>query len=446
VLAERLASIVGRENVLVDRELKASYEHDFTGRFHGDSLLVVRPGSREEVAEVLAACADAAVAVVPQGGHSGLVGGGTPRDGEVVLSLRRLDRIEELDEDAAQITVGAGVLLENLQAHLRECGFDFPVDHAGRGSATLGGMAGTNAGGPYAVRYGSMRAQVAGVEAVLADGRVVSRLAGLLKDNAGFDLSGLLVGSEGTLAVITRLRLRLVRLLPARVTALLALPDLGRGLEVLRRLRAEAPSLQAVDWFHAHGLGRVCERHGLPLPFRESHGTYLVVECAARADPSDDLAAVVDLADDTAVATDPPGRAALWAYRELQNETLTALGVPHKLDVSVPVPAVPAFERDVEAAVADLAPGAELFLYGHLGDGNVHVNVVGPPLDDMRVDEAVLRLVARHGGSISAEHGVGLAKTEWLPLSRTPDEIAIMRDLKRALDPRGVLNPGRLLA
>jgi FAD/FMN-containing dehydrogenase len=444
-LADGLARVVGSENVLVDPELKAAHERDFTGRFQGDSLLVVRPGSREEVAAVLAACAEAGVAVVPQGGHSGLVGGGTPRDGEVVLGLRRLDRIEELDEDAAQITVGAGVILENLQAHVRASGFDFPVDHAGRGSATLGGMAATNAGGPYAVRYGSMRAQVAGVEAVLADGRVVSRLPGLLKDNAGFDLTGLLVGSEGTLAVITRLRLRLVSLLPARVTALLALPDLERGLEVLRRLRAEAPSLQAVDWFHAHGLGRVCERHGLPLPFRAQHGAYLVVECAARSDPSDELAALAELADDTAVAADPAGRAALWAYRELQNETLTALGVPHKLDVSVPVRAVPAFERDVEAAVAELAPGAELFLYGHLGDGNVHVNVVGPPLDDQRIDEAVLRLVARHGGSISAEHGVGLAKTEWLHLSRTADEIAIMRDLKRALDPGGLLNPGRVV-
>jgi FAD/FMN-containing dehydrogenase len=444
-LAERLSRVVGRAHVLEDEQLTAAFERDFTGRFAGRASAVVRPGSVAEVREVLRLCAEAGVAVVPQGGHSGLVGGGTPRDGELVLSLRRLDRIEELDEDAAQVTVGAGVILENLQAHVRERGFDFAVDHAGRGSATLGGMAATNAGGPYAVRYGSMRAQVAGVEAVLADGRVVSRLSGLLKDNAGFDLTGLLVGSEGTLAVIARLRLRLVPLLPARVTALAAVPDLERGLELLRRLRAEAPSLQAVDYFHAHGLRRVCERHGLPLPFRADADVYLVVECAARRDPSDELAAVAELATETAVADDERGRAALWAYRELQNETLTALGVPHKLDVSVPVARVPVFERDVEAAVARLTPGAELFLYGHLGDGNVHVNVVGPPLDDQRIDEAVLRLVAGHGGSISAEHGVGLAKTEWLSLSRTPDEIAIMRDLKRALDPQNLLNPRRVL-
>jgi FAD/FMN-containing dehydrogenase len=338
------------------------------------------------------------------------------------------------------------VILETLQAHVRPRGFDFAVDHAGRGSATVGGMAATNAGGPYAVRYGSMRAQVAGVEAVLADGRRVDRLAGLLKDNAGFDLTDLLVGSEGTLAVITRLRLRLVPLLPVRVTALAAVPDLERGLEILRRLRREAPSLQAVDYFHAYGLGRVCERHGLPLPFATADDVFLVVECAAGDDPSGELEALAELADETAVADDERGRAALWAYRELQNETLTALGVPHKLDVSVPVPAVPAFERDVQAAVAELTPDADLWLYGHLGDGNVHVNVVGPPPDDERIDEAVLRLVARHGGSISAEHGVGLAKTEWLPLSRTADEIAIMRDLKRTLDPGGLLNPGRLLA
>jgi len=432
--------------VLVDPELKAGYERDFTGRFAGDALLVARPGDAVEVAHVLALCAEAGVAVVPQGGHSGLVGGATPRRGEVVLSLRRLDRIEELDDEAAQVTVGAGAILEVLQTHVRERGFDFGVDHAGRGSATLGGMAATNAGGPLAVRYGTMRAQVAGVEAVLADGRIVSRLGGLLKDNAGFDLGGLLVGSEGTLAVITRLRLRLVPLLPARVTALVALPSLERGLEVLRRLRAEAPSLQAIDYFHAHGLRRVCERHGLTPPFQTKDDVYLVVECAGRHDPSEELAAVAELAQHSAVARDARGRAALWAYRELQNETLAALGVPHKLDVSVPIPRVPAFEREVEATVAELAPDAELFLYGHLGDGNVHVNVVGPPPDDTRIDEAVLQLVARNGGSISAEHGVGLAKTEWLSLSRTPDEIAIMHDLKRALDPGGLLNPGRVLA
>jgi FAD/FMN-containing dehydrogenase len=444
-LAEELARVVGPENVLADPQLKAGYQRDFTGRFSGEALLVVRPGSAGEVAEVLAHCVEAGVAVVPQGGHSGLVGGGTPRDGEVVLSLRRLDRIEELDEGSAQITVGAGVILELLQPYVRERGFDFGVDHAGRGSATLGGMAATNAGGPLALRYGTMRAQVAGVEAVLADGRVVSRLAGLLKDNAGFDLAGLLVGSEGTLAVITRLRLRLAPYLPARMTALVALPDLERGLELLRRLRAEAPSLQAVDYFHAHGLRRVCERHGLPLPFQTDDDVYLVVECAAHEDPSGELEVVAGLAEHTAVASDARGREALWAYRELLNETLTALGVPHKLDVSVPISSVPAFERDVAAAVAKLAPGSELFLYGHLGDGNVHVNVVGPPIGDQRVDEAVLRLVAAYGGSISAEHGVGLAKTEWLSLSRTPDEISIMRDLKRALDPGGLLNPGRML-
>jgi FAD/FMN-containing dehydrogenase len=229
------------------------------------------------------------------------------------------------------------------------------------------------------------------------------------------------------------------------VTALAALPDLEHGLELLRRLRAEAPSLQAVDYFHAHGLRRVCERHGLTPPFRTEDDVYLVLECADRDDPSEELAAVAELAEHTAVARDTRGRARLWAYRELQNETLTALGVPHKLDVSVPISRLPAFEREVEAAVAEFAPDAELFLYGHLGDGNVHVNVVGPPPDDTRIDEHVLRLVARHGGSIAAEHGVGLAKTKWLGLTRTPDEITIMHDLKQALDPAGLLNPGRVL-
>jgi FAD/FMN-containing dehydrogenase len=442
-LADTLARIVGADHVLADPELKAGYEGDLTGRFGGEALLVVRPATTEQVVEVLHACAEAGVAVVPQGGHSGLVGGGTPRDGEVVLSSRRLDRIEEVDADAAQVTVGAGVILERLQAHLRARGFDFGVDHGGRGSATLGGMAATNAGGPLALRYGTMRSQVAGLEAVLADGRVLSRLGGLLKDGAGYDLTGLLVGSEGTLGVITRLRVRLVPLLPARVTALASLPDMDGALHVLQRLRAEAPSLHAVDFFHARGLQLVCERHGLTPPFRTDDDVFLVVELAAHADPTDELAALADLP--TAIAHDAAGRAQLWAFRELQNDTASALGVVHKLDVSVPVGELPSFVAGVHRLVAELAPGAELFVYGHLGDGNVHVNVVGPPPEDERVDDAVLRLVADHGGSIAAEHGVGVLKTAWLGLTRSPDEIAALRDLKRALDPAGLLNPGRVL-
>jgi len=444
-LAERLARVVGADHVLAEPELKAGYERDLTGRYAGEALLVVRPAGADEVAGVLRECAAAGTAVVPQGGHTGMVGGGTPRNGEVVLATTRLTGIEDLDEAASQVTCGAGVPLAALQGFVRERGFDFGVDLPARGTATIGGMTATNAGGAFALRYGTMRAQVAGLEAVLADGSRIERLGGLLKDTAGMDLAALLVGSEGTLGVVTRVRLRLVPRLPKRVTALLAFRDTARALEVLGVLRRSAPSLHAFDYMHAPGLRRVCERFGLPPPFHDEHDVVVVAECAATEDPSDELLAVADLVEEAAVATEAAEREALWRYRELHNEAITALGVPHKLDVSVPPAAVPAFERDVGEALRELAPDAELILFGHLGDGNVHVNVLGPPPEDERVDETVLRLVRRHRGSIAAEHGVGVAKTRWLQLTRSPEEIEAMRAIKHALDPGGLLAPGRML-
>jgi FAD/FMN-containing dehydrogenase len=230
-----------------------------------------------------------------------------------------------------------------------------------------------------------------------------------------------------------------------RTVALLALSGLEPAVDVLKVLRAEAPSLQAVDYFEAEGLGHVCRRLQIPRPFPKEHPVYLVVECAARTDPTGELDSVAELVEDAAVAVDEAGRSRLWLYRDAHNETIRSLGVPHKLDVSVPIGSLAPFERDLRLEVGRVAPGAHLILYGHLGDGNVHVNVVGPPPDDERVDEAVLELVVRHGGSISAEHGVGQAKARWLPLSRSEAEIATMQAVKEALDPLGILSRGRLL-
>ena len=446
VLSDELGRIVGREQVVTDPAVAASFGHDLTRRFSGRPLLVVTPADTSEIAATLRACSAAGASVVPQGGHSGMAGGGTPRDGEVVLSLRRLTEIGEVDPVARQITVGAGVALETLQRHVWALDLDFPVDHGGRSAATIGGMAATNAGGALAARYGMMRAQVAGLEAVLADGSVITRLRGLVKDNTGYDLTDLLVGSEGTLAVISRVRLRLVPLLRRRVVALLALASLDRALELLAHVDRTVPSLQALDFFEPGGLRRVCEHLGLQPPFEREHSTYLVLECAGHADPSGELEDLLELVDDSVVATDSEGRARLWRYREAHNETINALGVPHKLDVTVPVGSLPHFVDEVRRAVHAVDPAAELIVYGHLGDGNVHVNILGPALEDERVDRAVLELVASLDGSISAEHGIGLAKTEWLSLVRSQAEIRVMREIKRALDPLGILNPGRMLA
>jgi FAD/FMN-containing dehydrogenase len=444
-LAAKLSRIVGAVHVLMDPDVTAAFGHDLTGRYHGRPLLVVTPGDPQEVAAVVGACAAAQLPIVPQGGHSGMVGGGTPRDGEVVVSLSRLQTLEPIEPATNQITVGAGVTLATLQSEVRSVGLDFLVDHGARSAATIGGMAATNAGGPQAVRHGMMRDQIVGIEAVLADGSVVRRLHGLVKDNTGYDLTDLLVGSEGTLGVITRVRLALAPLLRRRVTVLAAVESLDRAIDVLMVLRTSVPSLQAVDFFELPGLERVCEHLGLAKPFSEDYATYLVIECASDSDPTDELEDLLSVVGDAIAEDELEGRKALWQYREGHNETVNRIGIPHKLDVAIPVALLPRFCSEIRATVHAIEAEAEVILYGHLGDGNVHVNVLGPDPEDLRVDQAVLELVARSGGSISAEHGIGQAKTRWLSLTRTEDEIRAMRAIKVALDPLGVLNPGRVL-
>jgi FAD/FMN-containing dehydrogenase len=453
-LAGALAAVVGSSHVLTDPEMRAAYETDWTRRFSGASSLVVRPASTEEVAAVLVACGRAGVPVVVQGGNTGLVGGSVPPpdDGAstppVIVSTTRLDSLGQVDVAANQVTAGAGVTLGRLQAAAAAAGLVFPVDLAARDTATVGGMIATNAGGLHVLRYGSMRAQVLGVEAVLADGTVVSRLSGLVKDNTGYDLSQLLVGSEGTLAVITSARLRLVPSHPERVVALLGLPSTAEALRVLDAVRRGAEGLQAAEVFYAEGMTMVRSHGSLPAPFRRETPVYLLLEAAGLRDPSSsmfEVLAELDLADDaTAVATDPSGMAGLWAYRERHTEAVSALGVPHKLDVTLPQARLAEFEDAVRTLVSSEAPGAQLILFGHVGDGNLHVNVIGPPAEDETLDEAVLSLVASMEGSISAEHGIGRAKAPWLGLSRSPAELAVMRSVKAAVDPEGRLNPGVL--
>ena len=441
-LRDALAAVVGDAHVLSEPGVRAGFERDWTGRFGGEARHVVRPAGTEEVAGVLRACRDAGAAVVPQGGNTGLVGGGVPRGGEVLVSLTRLDELEDVDVVAAQVTAGAGATLEALQRHARAAGLAFAVDHGARGAATVGGMVATNAGGVHVVRHGTMRAQVVGLEAVLADGSVLRRLTGLIKDNAGYDLPSLLVGSEGTLAIVTRARLRLVPHLGERATALFAVASVAAALELFTALRARVASLEAAELMLDDGLALVEEEGFGASPFARRHPAYLLVECAARTDPMEELAEAVDALEvpDVAVASDATQRAALWACREGHPEAINQRGVPHKLDVSLPLGAIPAFLEELRARVRE-----ETIVFGHVGDGNLHVNVLDLEPADETVDSAVLELVAEHGGSVSAEHGIGVAKARWLSLTRSPEEIAAMRAIKRALDPDELLNPGVLL-
>jgi FAD/FMN-containing dehydrogenase len=456
VLAETLRAIVGASHVLTDPELRRSYEVDWTGRFGAPAALVVRPADTDEVAAVLRACGSARATVAVQGGNTGLVGGGVPGGGEVLLTLARLSALEPVDVASGQVTAGAGVRLSALQAHARAAGFEFGVDLASRDSATVGGLIATNAGGIRVLRYGSMRAQVMGLEAVLADGTVVSRLGGVPKDNTGYDLTSLFTGSEGTLGVITRARLRLVSVEAARAVALIGVQNTQAAIDLLAVLREHVGSdLSAAELIFADGVELVRANAHLPRPFAEAVPAYLLVECSSRTDPSDRLAEALGEAPQVidanlAAAGDSAGQRALWQYREGHTEAVNAAGVPVKSDIAVPLAELPGLIDVLPGIVERTAPGARMFVWGHLNEGNVHVNIIGAldPTGDgnahLAVEEAVLHAVAERGGTISSEHGIGRAKASWLGLSRTSAEIAVMRSVKAAVDPLGMLSPGVL--
>ena len=449
---DTLRAAVGASHVLTDPDLRASYETDWTRRWRGEALAVVRPASTEEVIAVLRACAEGDAAVIPQGGNTGLVGGSVPRatsDGsQVVLSTLRMRDLERVEPIAGEVIVGAGVTLAALQAHVRMAGFAFGVDLGARESATIGGMVATNAGGIHVLRHGPMRAQLLGLEAVLADGSVVRRLPGMVKDNTGYHLPSLLAGSEGTLAVITRAHLRLVPLRPRGAVALLGLASTAEAVALAGSLRRTLPDLAAAEVFFDEGMELVARHAAVERPFRDRHPAYLLLEVDGEADPTDQLASALAQAAgvvDAVIASDEPGRARLWKMRERHTEAISAEGIAHKLDVTLPLARLADFIVRVPPLVEATRPGSATYLYGHVCDGNMHIGIVGPAPDDEAVDDAVLRMTIEMGGSVSAEHGIGVAKIGWLEADRGVADVAAMRAIKGALDPGWMLNPGAVL-
>ncbi len=431
-----LAAVVGAPHILTG-DATAGFAVDWTRRFQGHTPAVVRPRDTAEVAAILALCSRAGAPVVPQGGNTGLVGGGVPLHGEIVLSLARLTQLGPVDLEAAQVAAGAGVTLQQVtEAHPS---LDLGVLIASRDSATVGGAIATNAGGLRVLRYGPMRAQLRGIEAVLADGTVVSHMAGLVKDNTGYDYPSLLAGSEGTLAVITRARLQLVSRARSLVTAIVGLASLEELHNLARQAVREVSGLVSAEFFTKTGLDILVEHAGLAPPLPIPAQTYLLLE-AGGAGALDDLATI--FADrPTAVGESKADRGRLWAYRERHPEAAGFLGVPIKLDVSVPAGQWAHLASAVADVVADVDSGAKVITYGHVADGNVHVNIVPAAAADGRHENAVFSFVASLGGSISAEHGIGALKARWLPLARSESELALFAKIRSALDPAGTLNP-----
>jgi FAD/FMN-containing dehydrogenase len=463
-LLDALSARLGAQQVITDPGQMAGYLVESRNLYRGTALAVVRPGLTEEVAFTVRACADAGIAIVPQGGNTGLVGGGVPFGG-IVLSLARLDRIRELDPVNATITAEAGCILQNIRTAAGEADLLFPLWLPSEGSCRIGGNLATNAGGANVLRYGNTRDLVLGLEVVLADGRIWNGLKGLRKDNSGYDLKNLFVGSEGTLGIIAAAVLKLVPKPHAKATAFVGCASARRALELFGRLRqSDDDTLTAFEYMPAFALDMVLKHgRGTVRPLAGEHPSYALIELSspdADADLQGRLEAVLGqaiedgLVEDATIGASEAQNQALWRLRETLSEVQGLEGGSIKHDVSVPVSRVADFIEAAEAACGAAMPGIRPCAFGHVGDGNIHFNLSQP----IGIDKAaflgewpvfnriVHDIVAGMNGSISAEHGIGLIKRDELLHYKDPIALDLMRMLKRALDPANILNPGKVLA
>ena len=462
-LLERLARIVGPRNVLTEADAFAGALVEPRGLYFGSARALVRPANTQEVAAVVAACAAAHTPITPQGGNTGLVGGQTPEGPEIVLSLSRLKQVREVDALADVMIVEAGVTLAEAQAAAERADRLFPLSLASEGSCTIGGNLSTNAGGVAVLAYGNARELTTGVEVVLADGRIVNALSKLRKDNTGYDLKNLFVGSEGTLGVITAAALKLFARPRARETAFVGLESPARALNLFRSARSAFGSdVVSFELIPRIALEFVL-RHspGARDPLSATHPWYVLVEVAAQvggglADAFAEWlggAAEAELISDAALAASGEQRAAFWRLREDISDTQKYEGGSIKHDVSVPIGAVPDFLAEAERAVLRRTPGARIVAFGHMGDGNIHFNVSQPLGADKQrfladwegTNEVVHEIVESYEGSFSAEHGIGQLKRDLLARKKDPTSLDVMRKIKAALDPNGILNPGKVL-
>jgi D-lactate dehydrogenase (cytochrome) len=462
-LAGRFATIVGERYAITEPAEQEPYLTEQRGLYHGHTPVVLRPGSVAEVAAILALANETRTAVVPQGGNTGLVGGQTPLHGEIVVSTTRLDRIREIDAASGTMTCEAGVVLAHAQRAAAEADRLFPLSLGAEGSCTIGGNLSTNAGGTAVLAYGNTRDLVLGLEVVLADGRILNGLSKLKKDNTGYDLKNLFVGAEGTLGIITAAVLKLFPRPVAVETAFVGVPSPEAALDLLNLALGHSGGTVTSFELMARIAIEFALRHGQGTrdPLEAPHPWYVLIELSGSAREGLRMAfeEVLEtgieqgLVTDAAVAESLEQTAAFWNLRMLVSDAQKPEGGSIKHDVSVPVAAVPAFIAQACEAVETLIPGCRPVPFGHLGDGNIHFNVSQPVGADKAayltrwgdMNAAVHAVVARHNGSISAEHGIGRLKRDLLPAVKDPVALELMRTLKQTLDPNGILNPGKVL-
>jgi FAD/FMN-containing dehydrogenase len=454
--------IVGDKYAVTDPADIVPYVTEERDLFHGHSPLVLRPGSTAEVSAICRLASEHRIALVPQGGNTGLVGGQTPHHGEVVVSMRRMDRIRDIDTASNTMTCEAGVVLQVAQQRASEVDRLFPLSLGAEGSCTIGGNLSTNAGGTGALAYGVAREMALGLEVVLADGRILNLLSKLKKDNTGYDLRNLFIGAEGTLGFITAATLKLFPKPRAVATAFVGLQSPAAALKLLAISQNKAAGSLTSFELLADIAVDFSVRHGIDIrdPLATRYPWYVLMELSS---PRDDAGATMEqileqgleggIVDDAAVAASLSQRTAFWKLRDDMSAAQKPEGGSIKHDISVPVAAVPDFIAAANAAVVELIPGARPVPFGHLGDGNIHYNIsqpVGADTDGFlarwhEVNALVFAIVQRMGGSISAEHGIGVLKRDELPEVKDKVAIELMRGIKAMLDPLGIMNPGKVL-
>jgi D-lactate dehydrogenase (cytochrome) len=462
-LLARFTAIVGPKYAVTSPQDQEPYLVEMRDLYHGHTPVVLRPGSVAEVAAILELANETKTAIVPQGGNTGLVGGQIPHHGEVVLSLTRLDKIREVDPISNTMTVEAGVTLQRAREAAATADRLYPQLLPSEGTCTIGGNLATNAGGVAAIAHGIARSHALGLEVVLADGRVLHNLNKLKKDNTGYDLKNLFIGSEGTLGIITAASLRLVPRPRSIETAFVGVPSPQAAVDLLGiASERTAGGVTSFEMMARSGVDAVVKHDASSRnPLADPHPWYVLIELSsqARTGLREVLEGILSegqqkgLVLDATIAESLEQGKAFWRIREMFGEVQRHIGASIKHDVSVPVAAVPAFIEEVNAAVIKLIPGCRPLPFGHVGDGNIHYNVTQPEGADKEkflarwdeVNAVVFAVVKKFGGSISAEHGVGVMKRDILPQYKDPVALELMRGLKRMLDPNGILNPGKVL-
>jgi FAD/FMN-containing dehydrogenase len=462
-LLKRFTAIVGDKYAITDKDTQQAYLVEMRDLYHGRTPVVLRPSSVEEVSAILKLANETRTAIVPQGGNTGLVGGQIPHHGEVVLSLTRLDKVREVDPVSNTMTVEAGVTLQRAREAAADAGRLYPQLLPSEGTCTIGGNLSTNAGGTAAIAHGIARTHALGLEVVLADGRVLHDLNKLKKNNTGYDLKNLFIGAEGTLGIITAAVLRLVPRPHSIETGWAGVPSPQAAVDLLTLAEQRtAGGVTSFEMMLAGGVDAVVKHDAASRqPLAKPYPWYVLIELSSQAESGlrDELEQILaqghdkGLVLDATIADSEQQRKSFWRIREMFGEVQRHIGASIKHDISVPVAAIPSFIAETDAAVAKLIPGAHTLPFGHVGDGNIHYNVMQPANADKakflarwdEVNKVVFAVVKQFGGSISAEHGVGVMKRDILPDYKDPVALDLMRALKRTLDPNGILNPGKVL-